>query len=129
MIPLTKKQLKSHEDTKVCYIYRRYFIRKLFRNTNYQKVIDHCHHTGKYRGAAHSICNLKFNGLNKIPVVFHNGSKYNYYFITKELTNEFEGQFECISEYSEKFKTFSVAVKKQIVKIDKEGNETVESIS
>ena len=44
-------------------------------------------------GAANSICNLKFNVSNKIPVVFHNGSNYDYHFIIKELANEFERQF------------------------------------
>ena len=64
---------------------------------NYQKVRDDCHYAGKYRGAAHSICNLKFNMPNEIPVVFHNGPNYDYYFIIKELANEFEGQFECLN--------------------------------
>ena len=59
------------------------------------EVRDHFHYTGKYRGAVHSICNLKFNMPNEIPVVFHNGSNYDYHFIIKELANEFEGQFEC----------------------------------
>ena len=40
---------------------------------NYQKIRDHCHYIGKYRGAAHNICNLKFKVPNEIPVVFHNG--------------------------------------------------------
>ena len=55
----------------------------------------------KYRDAVHSICDLKFNVSNEIPVVFHNGSKYDYHFIIKELANEFEGQFECISKNNE----------------------------
>ena len=38
-----------------------------------------------------SICNLKLNIPNEIPVVFHNGSSYDYLFISKELANEFEG--------------------------------------
>ena len=42
--------------------------KKFAANKNYQKVRDHCHYTSKYRGAAHSICNLKFNVPNKIPV-------------------------------------------------------------
>ena len=37
-------------------------------------VIDHCHYTGKYRGAAH-ICNLRYKTPKEIPVAFHNGSK------------------------------------------------------
>ena len=51
---------------------------------NYQKVRDHCHHIGKYRGAAHNICKLKFKVPNEIPVVFHNGWKYDYHLIIKK---------------------------------------------
>ena len=70
MLPLTRKELKSHEDAKLCYICRIRFFKKLFRDKNYREVRDHCHYTGKYRGAAHSICNLAFNVPNEIPVVF-----------------------------------------------------------
>ena len=38
------------------------------------KVKDHCHHTGKYRAAAHRICNLRYNTPDEIPIIFHNGS-------------------------------------------------------
>ena len=41
---------------------------------------------------------------NEIPAVFHNGSNYDYHFIIKELVNEFEGQFECLGEYTDKYK-------------------------
>ena len=78
---------------------------------------------------AHSICNLKFNLPYEIPVFFHNGSKYDFHFIIKELANEFDCQFECNRENSEKHKTFSVSIKKQVVKIHKEGNKTTEIIS
>ena len=57
----------------------------------YYKVRDH-----NYRGAAHNICNLRYKAPKKIPVVvFHNGSKYDYHFIIKELAEKFEGQFQC----------------------------------
>ena len=36
------------------------------------------HYTGKYRGAAHDICNLRYKIPKEIPVVFHNGSTGNY---------------------------------------------------
>ena len=53
-----------------------------------QKVRDHCHYTGKYRGAAHSNCNLKYKTTKKITVVFHDGSTYDYHFIIKQLARE-----------------------------------------
>ena len=40
-------------------------------------VRDHCHYTGEYRGAACSICNLKYSVPKKNPKVFHNGSNYD----------------------------------------------------
>ena len=54
------------------------------------KVRDHCHCTVEYRGAAYSICNLKFVVPEKIPIAFVNGSNYDYHFIIKDLTLEFE---------------------------------------
>ena len=38
----------------------------------YHKVRDHCHYTGKYRGTAHNICNLRYKPPRQIPVVFPN---------------------------------------------------------
>ena len=64
----------------------------------YQKVRDHCHYTGKFRGAAHSICNLNYKVHHEITVKIHNGSTYDYHFIIKELAEEFKGQFECLGE-------------------------------
>ena len=79
-----------------------------------QKVKDHCYYTGKYRGAAHSICNLRYKVSKEIPVVFHNSSIYDYHFIIKELVKEFEGNFDCLGENTEKCITFSVPIKKKI---------------
>ena len=79
----------------------------------YQKVRDHCHYTGKFRGAAHSICNLNYKVPQEIPVKIHNGSKYDYHFIIRELAEEFKGQFECLGENTEKYITFSVPIKKE----------------
>ena len=78
-----------------------------------QKVRDHCHYTGKYRGAAHSNCNLNYKIPKEIPVVFHNGSKYGYHFIIKQSAREFKGNFECLGENTEKYFTFSVPIKKE----------------
>ena len=67
---------------------------------------------GKFREAAHSICNLRYKVPNEIPVVIHNGSTYDYHFIIKQLAKEFKGQFKCLGENTEKYITFSVPIKK-----------------
>ena len=81
---------------------------------NIIKVRVHCHYTGKYRGAAHNICNLRYKVSKEIPVVFHNGSTYDNHFIIRELVKEFEGNFDCLGENTEKYITFSVPLKKKI---------------
>ena len=73
-LPLTKEELKSHQDANVSYICGERIVKTFSKSINYRKVRDHCHYTGKYRGAAHSICNLKLNVSNEIPVVSHNVS-------------------------------------------------------
>ena len=42
------------------------------------KVRDHCHETGEYRGPACKICNLRYKQQNFIPVKFHNCSGYDF---------------------------------------------------
>ena len=79
----------------------------------YRKVRDHDHYTEKYRGAAHSICNLCYKIPKEIPVVFHNGSTYDYHFIIRQLAKESEGDFECLGENTERYITFSVPIKKE----------------
>ena len=75
---------------------------------------------GKYRGAAHNICNLRYKVPKEILTVFHNGSIYDYHFIIKELVKELEGNFECLGENTEKYITFSVPIKKKIENKDLE---------
>ena len=70
---------KFYENQKFCCI-----CKKRFTNDN-KKVRDHCHFTGKYRGAAHNKCNMNYKISKNIPVVFHNGSTQYYHFIIKKL--------------------------------------------
>ena len=74
---------------------------------------------GKYRGAAHNICNLRYKIPKEIPIVFHNRSTYDYHFIVKELAKESEGNFECLGGNTEKYVPFSVPIKKEIKNKDK----------
>ena len=73
MIPLTKDEYEWHYQQKVCHICKRLFSTN-YNNKKYHKVKDHCNYTGKYRGAARDICNLRYKIPKEIPVVFHNGS-------------------------------------------------------
>ena len=80
---------------------------------------DHCRYTGEYRGAAHSICNVKYGIPEEISIVFHNECNYYCHFMIKELTGEFEGQFTSLGENAKKYITFSAPVEKEVARIDK----------
>ena len=128
MIPLTKNEEKKPNKQEVCYICKKGFSTD-DSNKKYPKIRDHCHYTEKCRGAAHDSCNLRHKIPKEIPVVFHNGSTYDYHFIIKGLAEEFEGEFECLGENTEKYITFSVPIKNEITKKDKNGNDKITKIS
>ena len=72
MIPLAKQEKEFHNMQKICHIYNSVFSTD-YNNKKYHKVKDHCHYTGKYRGAAHDICKFKYKIPKEIPVLSHNG--------------------------------------------------------
>ena len=117
IIPLTTEENVHYNKQKVCHICKKEFDNN---DKKQQKVIDHCHYTGEYRGAAHNIYNLRYKVPKEIPVVFHNGSTYDYHFLIKELVKEFKGNFGCLGENTEKYITFSVPIKKKIENKDVE---------
>ena len=71
MIPLTTEEKIYYNKQKICYICKTEFNNNDKKN---YRVRDHCHYTGKYRGADHNICNLRYKVPKEIPIVFHNGS-------------------------------------------------------
>ena len=89
------------------------------KDKKYRKVRDHCHYTGEYRGAVHTICNLKYSVPKEIPIVFHNGSNYDYHFIIKELVEEFFKKFTWLEENNEKYITFTVPLEKKLLELIK----------
>ena len=70
------------------------------------RVRDHCHLTGTYRGAAHNKCNLQYRRPKFIPVVFHNLSGYDSHLFIKNL-GVTEGNINCIPNNEEKYISFS----------------------
>ena len=76
-----------------------------------EKVKDHCHHTEKYRGAAHQKCNLQYTVLHYIPIVFHNPSGYDVHLFIRELGKKFDsGSIGIIAENKEKYISFTVNI-------------------
>ena len=120
MIPLTDKEIKFHDNQKQCHICKKGFFRNKKGKFKHIKARDHCHYTAKFRRAAHSICNLEYNVPKKIPIIIHNCSTYNDHFIIKKLPEEFEDQFKCFGENTEKYITYSVPIKKEVVNDDDE---------
>ena len=70
------------------------------------RVRDHCHLTGKYRGAAHSKCNLKMRTQTFVPVLFHNLEGYDSHLFIKSLGGG-GGEINCIPKTDEKYISFS----------------------
>ena len=74
------------------------------------RVRDHCHFTGRYRGAAHNRCNLKYSKPNNISVFFHNLTGYDSHLFIKKL-NDTIGNIDCIPNNEENYISFSKTIK------------------
>ena len=121
---LAKEQHESYKNAKIYYICKEKFENRYFKDKKYRKIRDHCHYTGQYRGAAHSLCNLDYSVPNKIPIVSNNGPNYEYYFIIKELAEEFKKRKQW------KIYNFNaVPMEKEVRKIDKNGEKITKNIS
>ena len=83
------------------------------------RVRDHCHQSGKFRGAAHEVCNLKYKVPTFFPIVFYNLSGYDSHLFIKTLGYS-EGDISCIPNNEENYISFT----KQVIVdkfINKEG--------
>ena len=112
IIPLTDIENKFYEKQKQCHICEKEFCTNKNNENDfkYKKIRDHCHYTGKFRGTAHCICNLRYKVPKNIPTVIHNRSTCDDHFIIKKLSEEFEGKFKFLGENTEKYITFSVPI-------------------
>ena len=72
----------------------------------HDKVLDHCHLTGKYRGAAHEECNLNYKVPKFVPVIFHNLSGYDGHLFVRNI-GESKGKLDCIPINDEKYISFT----------------------
>ena len=60
------------------------------------RVRDHCHLSGKFRGAAHNLCNLNYKLPKFFPVIFHNLSGYDSHLFIKKLAKASDSNGERI---------------------------------
>ena len=123
MFPLTGQEWKSFREAEVCWL-----CRKGFEGGNLTKVRDHCHFSGKFRGAAHASCNLKFKRPKFTPVFFHNLQNYDAHLFVRALgTLEEVLDVTCIPNNEEKYISFSLKfeLKKEWKEIEGEWKEFV----
>ena len=83
------------------------YCRKIMNNhfKSEKKVRDHCHITGKFRGAVHLNCDINFQLTKKVPVIFHNLRSYDSHLIFCEL-DKCDGKIRVIPNGLEKYISF-----------------------
>ena len=118
IIPLTNEENNFYNEQEICYICKEKFcLDKDDKNyVNRKKDKDHFHNTGKFRGPAHSICNLiyKVPVPKDIPIIIHNAS-HDTHFMLNQLVIEFKDELNCIGDNMEKYITFPVTITKEVI--------------
>ena len=112
MAPITHKENNFYNEQETCYICKEKFCVDK-DDKGYINKKDY-HYTGKFRGAAHSKCNLSYKVQKEIPIIIHNAT-YDTHFIINQLAIEFKGELNCIGDNMEKYITFSVQIKKEVI--------------
>ena len=96
---MTEEEEHLFQQSNNCWI-----CKKIIDNED-EKVRDHCHIPGKFRGSAHWDCNIKFQLTRKIPVIFHNLKGYDSHLIFSEL-HKFNLKVDVILNGLEKYMAF-----------------------
>ena len=133
LMVMTESDEVKHELAKECYACKDIFGRMCGINEEtgepiiVKKCRDHCHITGKYRGAACNKCNLRMRVPKFVPVFFHNLEGYDSHLFVKSLGLT-EGDIKCIPKTDEKYISFSKNIIMEIIRTitkDKNGKEKV----
>ena len=123
MKPSTPKKMDRYKRSERCHICFKQF------KEDKPKVSDYCHYTGRYRGPAHTKCNLQYKIPSYIPIVFHNLSGYDAHLFIKELAaSSTDGaKMGVIIKNKEDYISFSIKVEVDKY-IDKNGIEKSKEI-
>ena len=101
-LKLTPAEQILFDKAETCHIYKKELLT--------DKVRDHCHFTGQYRGAAHNSCNFQCRKPMILPVIFHNLQGYDAHLFIKQLS-AIPGELNCIPSTEEKYISFSKKIK------------------
>lgn len=71
------------------------------------RVRDHDHFTGLYRGPGHKMCNIKFKIPKFFPIFFHNGSRYDTHLFFTALNKFDENPITAIPQTKELYISFT----------------------
>ena len=104
---MTNEDEEIYENSHICWICK--------QELNTDKVRDHCHVMGKFRGTAHNKRNINLRLPKKLPIIFHNLQSYDGHIIFKELNN-FSVDIDVISKGIDKY--MSIIVKRHITFVD-----------
>ena len=97
---LTPSEEQEFQQATYCHICR--------EELGVYRVRDHCHLTGKFRGAAHNACNLNFQFKGRIPIILHNLRGYDSHLIMQGAGKFKNKTINCIPNNMEKYISFSI---------------------
>ena len=100
-LPLDKNTIPKDfniDNVKECYVCLEPFIKK------HEKNIDHCHHTGKFRGVSCTFCNLQMEEKYKCNVYIHNLSGFDSHLIIAEYSSDKKTKINAVPINSQKTK-------------------------
>ena len=98
---MSAEEEERYQLNNICWICNRLF------DVGDEKVRDHCHVTGKYRGATHWSCNANLKMSKKVPGIFHNLEIYDSHLIIKEVS-KFDLKKSVIPNGLEKYMAFTI---------------------
>ena len=91
-----------YDNSTLCHIYN--------KELGEDRVRNHCHLSGEFRGAVHNVRNLKYKLPTFFSVVFHNFSGYDSHLFIKTLRNSDEGDISWIPNNEENHISFTKQV-------------------
>ena len=111
MDPLTAEEERDFMDATCCHICEKPF------QDGEERIKDHSHLTGKYRGPAQNSCNLNYQDSHVIPIIFHNLSGYDGHYLINDMANCFTGRIDLIPLNKEKYISFTKYIEGSTIKL------------